>query len=445
MPSPVVTAVVAALPLASSPDPAGIVGGTEVPACGWPNVVALGGACTGTLVHPRVVIYAAHCGGGQEVVFAENAVDGPMRSVPTTYCKQFPREEGQLGRDFAYCVLAEPQLDVPIVPPLMGCELDQLVEGTEVVVVGFGFDEDGVGGIKRELTTTFHYIENDEAFIGGDGLDACQGDSGGPAFVKVPDPGGGPDTWRLFGIVSHGDPQCLEGTFYGLVHVGMEWFEPEADFDLTPCTDVDGAWNPGPRCTDLPYDLADAQGQWPQGCSTDALAGPGQTCGPPFGFEPDTDPPLVAVSSPAEPLRLESDPAQGVAPFLVEIDASDPEGWGIDEVLLVIDGELVPGGADGRPPYEFAANFPPGTFSLSAVAVDLAGNRAEAPAVLLAVDEELPEGTTTSAQDEPGAQEGCGCRHVAGSAWPLLLVLGAARRRRGRAIGVGSARRRRRA
>ena len=39
--------------------------GNPVGTCGWPTAVAVtsgGGLCTGTLVHPRVVVYAAHCG-----------------------------------------------------------------------------------------------------------------------------------------------------------------------------------------------------------------------------------------------------------------------------------------------------------------------------------------------------------------------------------------------
>ena len=42
--------------------PEAIYGGTTVPVCGWPSTVELGGACSGTLVHPQVVIYASHCG-----------------------------------------------------------------------------------------------------------------------------------------------------------------------------------------------------------------------------------------------------------------------------------------------------------------------------------------------------------------------------------------------
>ncbi len=415
----------AALPLTSPADPSPIVGGSVVAECGWPNVVALGGACTGTLVHPRVVVYAAHCGGGSEVAFAENAIDGPIRTAATTFCKQFPREDGQLGRDFAFCVLEEPQLGLPIVPPLMGCEVAQLTEGAEVVVVGFGLDEDGMGGIKRELTTTFHRIENDEAFIGGGGKDACSGDSGGPAFLRVPDPGGGPDTWRLFGIVSHGDLECLEGTWYGLMHVGMEWFESESGFDLTPCTDADGTWNPGPRCTDFPVELADADGRWPEGCHTSSLAGPGQTCGEPFDFSVDDVPPQVELTRPAEAIELDTDPDRGSAAVVIEVEASDPGGWGIDEVRLLIDGVSIPSGFDGAPPYTFEANFPPGVYEVAAVAIDLAGNTASTEWVTVAVDEPLPSPPPPL---EDAVEDGCGCRSTpdgpveAGTALMLLLL-----------------------
>ena len=42
--------------------PQTILGGDIVGACGWPNVVSIAGSCSGTLIHPQVVLYAAHCG-----------------------------------------------------------------------------------------------------------------------------------------------------------------------------------------------------------------------------------------------------------------------------------------------------------------------------------------------------------------------------------------------
>lgn len=443
-------ALAAASGLTPAPDPSSIFGGTEVAACGWPNVVAIGGRCTGTLLHPRVVIYAAHCGASESVVFTENDLEGPSREVATRFCKPFPREEGELGRDFAYCILDEPQLDVPIVPPLMGCEVDRLESGAEVRVVGFGIDEEGVGGVKRELVTTFQEFENEEAFLSGGG-DACIGDSGGPALLRIPDPQGGPDTWRAFGIVSHGDTdECAAGTYYGLMHVGMEWFETESDFDLTPCTDADGTWNPDARCDALPRSLDDLDGGWPEGCADAARGGAVGTCGEPVGAVHDGEPPSVVISTPSQDMAVDSEGDSGLAVIEIEAEADDPGG--LLEVVLRIDGEPVPGGAQGLRPFTWAPAFPPGEFVVDVVARDHEGLEAISAPIIVAVDQELA-GEDEDEDDEAGEDtdtdgEGCGC--VASrrgcppwlGAWLGLLLL--APRRRSRLYSRGRAKRCRR-
>ena len=65
-----------------------IYGGTDVATCGWPTTVELGGACTGTLVHERVVIYAAPCGADYDSVrLGESINGGPGRWVDTQQCR----------------------------------------------------------------------------------------------------------------------------------------------------------------------------------------------------------------------------------------------------------------------------------------------------------------------------------------------------------------------
>lgn len=49
--------------LQSAPEPPQVAGGEEVAICGWPTVVRVGG-CSGTLIHPEVVLYGAHLGSG---------------------------------------------------------------------------------------------------------------------------------------------------------------------------------------------------------------------------------------------------------------------------------------------------------------------------------------------------------------------------------------------
>ncbi len=74
--------------------------------------------------------------------------------------------------------------DVPIVPPLMGCETTLLTPGREVTIVGFGLDENDNSGIKREGQTTLQFIDEEGAVVAGDGdVGSCFGDSGGPIYI----------------------------------------------------------------------------------------------------------------------------------------------------------------------------------------------------------------------------------------------------------------------
>jgi hypothetical protein len=138
------------------PDPEAIYGGTEVAECGWPTTVSMEGGCTGTLVHPQVVIYAGHCPGVNTVWMGER-VNQPWRSLPVEFCRAYPG--GQQGTDFAFCKLKAPVLDVPLVPILMGCETELLVPGQQVTIVGYGNADNGPYGIKREVTTTINGIQ----------------------------------------------------------------------------------------------------------------------------------------------------------------------------------------------------------------------------------------------------------------------------------------------
>jgi hypothetical protein len=277
--------------LPDEPDPpptSHIYGGKPVAACGWPSTVSLGGSCTGTLVHPEVVIYAAHCGASYGWIrFGEHANDGSGRWVKTSQCRTLSGGGPGKGNDFAYCRLAEPVEDVPIVPILMGCETQALQPGAEVTLVGFGHANNGPYGVKREVTTVLNGItQNGEAHIGGNGKDTCQGDSGGPAFIELDD-----GTWRVFGVTSYGGA-CGGGGYYSMMHRGMTWFEQQTGLDLTPCHDATGNWDPDDRCGGFPRDPAPGHGAWANGCSGGAASGASTTCGPNDGgaAEPEPEP-----------------------------------------------------------------------------------------------------------------------------------------------------------
>lgn len=269
-------------PVADLPPPSPIYGGEPVAECGWPSAVALlseRSLCSGTLIHPRLVVYAAHCGTGLSQVRFGEAVRGAglHRVVPVDHCEAFPGATVGAGNDVAYCELAEPVDDVAIVPPLLGCEREQLRPGAAVSLVGFGLTEHGSSGSKHEVVARMRGLTDaGEAWIGGDGLDTCQGDSGGPAFLRLDD-----GTWRVFGITSWGEV-CGGGGYYSLMSRAIPWLEQQTGLDLSPCTEADGSWAPGPDCAGVPIEPDEGHGPWEQGCAGGPTSGTLDVCGPPW-------------------------------------------------------------------------------------------------------------------------------------------------------------------
>ncbi|MEM6994728.1 MAG: trypsin-like serine protease [Myxococcota bacterium] len=260
-----------------------IYGGTDVASCGWPTTVNLGGSCSGTLVAPDVVIYAAHCGANFNYVrLGENAFSGTGRWQKTERCEIYPGGGPGGGDDLAYCVLEDRVEDVPIVPILMGCETEVLEPGKEVTIVGFGNADTGPYGIKREVTAPIRSISsNGEIRIGGNGKDSCQGDSGGPVYVQLDD-----GTWRVFGVTSYGGA-CGTGGYYSMMHNEIAWFEDRTGRDITPCHDADGEWAPTEDCGGFPYEPAPGGGGWANGCGGGEVSGFSATCGDGFGGATD--------------------------------------------------------------------------------------------------------------------------------------------------------------
>lgn len=259
----------------ATPDEPAIYGGEPVHACGFPTTVDLNG-CTGTLIHPRVIISAAHCfegGGNAQVVFADN-FSSPGKQVGTSMCMANPNFDGTYAdNDIAFCVLNEEVNDVPIVPVLMGCGTNALTNGQEVAVVGFGQADDNLGdGPKRQVFTTITGIEGGELLVGGGGLDSCVGDSGGPVYLPM-----GDGSWRVVGVTSSGG-ECGTGGYYSMMHNNIGWVEQNSGYDVTPCHDADGTWNPGPECGNSPTEPHIGAGTWSNGCAGGASKAMEEIC-----------------------------------------------------------------------------------------------------------------------------------------------------------------------
>ncbi len=232
-----------------------IIGGREVDPGAFPECCLVGNTsgggflrswfCTGTLIHPRVVVSAEHCIFRTVGQLSPNSIAigvDAQSDVQPAHIVRVSRIIKHQTEDIALFILHQP---APVAP-VQRATTAEVAAADRVELVGFG-NTDPAGsvgfGTKRQVNVPMNVVRKSpkenlsqaEALLGfnsftefvagrkGSRQDSCKGDSGGPAYVFVD------NTRKLAGATSRATDEandvCGDGGVYVRVDAVSDWID----------------------------------------------------------------------------------------------------------------------------------------------------------------------------------------------------------------------------
>lgn len=205
---------------------------------------AMLGSCSATLLTPSLLVTAAHCLKDAPV---EAHFGRALEPVSVERCQAHPEYGVTPGHDIAYCWLAS---SLPYAPAhvISHCEAERLQEGTETLLVGYGYSDRMQRGARAPRMVSVRVselrAEGRELVVGSAERGACHGDSGGSAFSVRDHDGLG-----LLGVISRRGPSlqgslapnCGGTTIVTAVAPHLEWLQRASGSVLQASCSVEDA------------------------------------------------------------------------------------------------------------------------------------------------------------------------------------------------------------